>query len=129
MTHNTTEPTSEETEREREAAHDLLIELGFKVSDECDIETDEHGDGCLTVAEFRARARREERRITVAHIFDRCWQYEMGSGIVTALENIAVQIADGQAAEAHRHGEFEPELLARVDAITARARKRKESGK
>ena len=56
-----------------------------------------------------------DRRIVWCYIIDRAGQYDQGSGIVTALENVAVAIANGEAESAAKHGE--------LDDLMERARK------
>ena len=73
----------------------------------------------LAVAAEAAR----QKRISAAHILDRAAQYASGSGIITALEEVATQIACGEAEDADAHGEFEPELLRRVERKAMRRRR------
>ena len=82
----------------------------------------EPGDTSLSarVAQAIADARNHQRRIDAAHAFDRAEQYDHSSGIYDALTQVAASLAEGAAEEADQHGEFEPELMARVDRIAAR---------
>lgn len=79
-------------------------------------------DVAQAIEDARQAGATHQRRITAAHVFDRAEQYEHSSGIYEALTQVAASIAEGDAEEADRHGEFEPELLARVDRIAARRR-------
>ena len=87
----------------------------------------DYGDVVLYVAQAIADAREAgalyQRRIDAAHAFDRCEQYQQPSGCYEAVNKVAASIARGAANEADQHGEFEPELMARVDRIAARAKR------
>jgi len=75
------------------------------------------------IADARAAGALHQRRIDAAHAFDRCEQYQESSGCYEAVNQVAISIARGSANEADQHGEFEPELMARVDRIAARAKR------
>ena len=87
----------------------------------------EHQPICDRLAQAIADAREagalHQRRIDAAHAFDRCEQYQESSGCYEAVNQVAISIARGSANEADQHGEFEPELMARVDRIAARAKR------
>ena len=72
------------------------------------------------IADAREAGALYQRRIDAAHAFDRCEQYQQSSGCYEAVNQVAISIARGAANEADQHGEFEPELMARVDRIAAR---------
>jgi len=72
------------------------------------------------IADAREAGALHQRRIDAAHAFDRCEQYQQSSGCYEAVNQVAISIARGAANEADQHGEFEPELMARVDRIAAR---------
>lgn len=72
----------------------------------------EHG----VIAKQRRTPVEEERLqslIAAAYALDRAEQYENGSGIVSALEELSEQLARGEHCKAFAHGELD-DILARV---------------
>lgn len=57
--------------------------------------------------------------IIAAYIWDRAYQYKEGTGIRHALLEVAAKIRQGEASEAHRHGELD-DLLSEMKRRTPR---------
>lgn len=64
-----------------------------------------------------------ERDSVWAYLIDRSQQYSAGSGIITALENVAVAILGGEVEQALKHGELDDLIADLRSRRNARVRK------
>lgn len=100
-----------------ELANAVLLRLGL--TDEA---TKEDREAIASAfAKCDRAARLDERRICAAYALDRADQYDGDSACWSCLAEAAHGIANGEAATAEEHGEFDDDLYARVDSFKGKA--------